>query len=1054
MFRGSKTPLKVKENESGCPEQKEEASFPPSRAQKSCKVTKSKVIRPSKKENFTDGKQTWSPKRALKCPRGPEEKLCHPQGADEGWQLPGGCSGPLGGDVLSKPPLPLHSKEDLSSSRAVPLGNDFSTPEGDKVEGKPDFGLSEQRKKPVDSAAVINAEFGITQEGFGTRPMGPSPTSLKFRRRSTIGLRGSPENNTLIRYLAQQRSSRQKEAFTQISPFKPANVRSLKDKIDAFQASFESLQEAEGEAGPSHLGEPSQEGGSSQNKAPSKTEPNLEQWSEKFMLGNRGAALKENLGENRSKSSRSELRICSILSPHRAVTVPDPAAAKEWVYEQQNPIKSVDTVATGDTLETGHAHRCEHGGTGDAVADLGTRKAGAVEDVSLAMLGGSQAPGTTPSTDLSQSSSLLRPILKKTPAKELPHSPKADSVLALRMSIKEYLNSDIDRGEDESAAVPNCVKAFETLQTERTNSQSSKTPKKKKVTFGEDLSPEIFDQSLPANTPLRRGASPGRPLGQSPWARPGLSEEPLPLLDFGWGDEGVEPLPEFLEGSVAAEAPSSVEIAEVAETDKPEITTRSSTKRKVPPTTPNPVLQQCRAVAQDADGSSTGATDNDKDTDTEHQMPNTDNDKDTKNPRRSKIQRQKNPTTAAPKKTQKTKHPSYGKRRKKKVKKSLYGEREIASKKPLLSPIPEIPEVFSSVSSPNSPKADALFTEGASWGDPKCRDACRDTAQEPQAARMRARGFHAAAVCPGPGLLEEAAATSSVPGHSEVPGSLESAPEFSNAVPDAEGDFDTSDYFQQGKETPCEKEAKESSSLIEKEELQGNLLSGLEILEQQDVQEGAKCPQKDSVRNDPARRRRKRSSSAFYFPPVENLEITGADLPVCSYDVEEVLSVPRAKEGSLQACRRRSSASAEVRVRRSMRLSKDAASKGLSWIQLPCEIPKQPPLPAAPKARRSISISILAGSKNIHHREQNLPFPAPGKENENSAPLAAGPGRRWRRRSLCEATAQEMPWAPTQRRSTNSVCGKDKSSDQNHLKAAETLELRLKDVSGISDFLK
>lgn len=57
---------------------------------------------------------------------------------------------------------------------------------------------------------------------------------------------------------------------------------------------------------------------------------------------------------------------------------------------------------------------------------------------------------------------------------------------------------------------------------------------------------------------------------------------------------------------------------------------------------------------------------------------------------------------------QRTKHASSGKRRKRKVKKSLYGEREMASKKPLLSPIPEIPEVLSSASSPSSPKANAL----------------------------------------------------------------------------------------------------------------------------------------------------------------------------------------------------------------------------------------------------------------------------------------------------------------------------------------------------------
>ncbi|XP_039943679.1 cell division cycle-associated protein 2 isoform X3 [Hirundo rustica] len=993
MLRGSKTPLRVKENESGCPGRKEEASFTPSRDQKSCKATKSKVVRPSKKENFGDGNQTGPPKRALKWPKVPEEHLCQPRGSDVSWQLPG---------VLSEPPSPLHTRGDCSSSRAVPLGNDFCTPERDKEDGKPDFGLSEQRKKPGGFAAVITAEFGTAQEGFGKRATGTSPTSLKFRRRSTIGLRGSPENNTLIRYLAQQRSSRQGEAFTQISPFKPANVRSLKDKIDAFQASFESLQEAEGEAGLSHLGEPSQQRGScklikspAQSKAPFKKEPSLEHWSEKFSLSTRGTALKGNLSENGTKSSRSELRICSILSPHRAVAAPDPAAAKEWVCERQNPVKSLETVVTGDSLETGHVSRCDRG---DAVSDLSPRKA--VEDVSLGMLGGNQTPGTPlgagniPSSDLSQSSSLLRSILKKTPGMELGDSPK------------EYSSRAIDKGGGESAAGSSCVTAIETLQTETPDAQSSKTPRKKKVTFGEVLSPEIFDQSLPANTPLRRGASPGH----GPGARPALSEEPLPLLDFGWDDEGVEPLPEFLEGSVAAEAPSPVENAE-ADTHKPDvITTRSSTKRK-----------QGGAVAEGTDQSSSGAL-------------STESDKGTKNPRRSKIQRQKNPSTAAPKKTQKTKYPCYGKRRKKRVKKSLYGEREMASKKPLLSPIPEIPEVFSSVSSPNSPKADGLFTgaccrsEPAALAAPAPEGACRDTG-----------GTF------GKENLEEAAATSS--GHPEVPGSLEgapgSAPEFS--VPGAEGDFDTSEYFQQGKETPREKAAKHCSSLIEKEELEGNLLTEPGILEPQDEQERAqraKRPLKDSVRGDPARRRRRRSSSTFYFPPVENTEITGADLPFSCYSVEEVLSVPRAQEGSLQGRR----SSAELRVRRSMRLSRDAAAEGLAWIQLP--------LPAAPKGRRSISASVLAGAENVRREQNPLPWAAPGKENEGSAALAAAPGSTRRRRSLSEATARETLRAPSQRRrSTNSGCGKD-GSDQNHSGAAETLELRWKDVSGISDFLK
>ncbi|NXN01711.1 CDCA2 protein, partial [Sylvia borin] len=261
------------------------------------------------------------------------------------------------------------------------------------------------------------------------------------------------------------------------------------------------------------------------------------------------------------------------------------------------------------------------------VSELSPRKAGPVED--LGMLGGNQTPRTPlgpgnniPSCDLSQSSSLLRSILKKTPGMELRDSPKVGS---LRMSLKEYPNSAIDRGGGESAAVSNCVKAFETLQTETTDTQSSKTPKKKKVTFGEDLSPEIFDQNLPANTPLRRGASPGCPQGHSPRAGPHLSEEPLPLLDFGWDEEGVEPLPEFLEDAVASEAPAPAENAEAAESDKPDMTTTRSTKRK-----------QCRALAEGTHQGSSGDT-------------NTENNKDTKNPRRSKIQRQRNPGTAVPK---------------------------------------------------------------------------------------------------------------------------------------------------------------------------------------------------------------------------------------------------------------------------------------------------------------------------------------------------------------------------------------------------------------------
>ncbi|NXQ24598.1 CDCA2 protein, partial [Alaudala cheleensis] len=174
---------------------------------------------------------------------------------------------------------------------------------------------------------------------------------------------------------------------------------------------------------------------------------------------------------------------------------------------------------------------------------------------------GSQTPGTplgsTPSSEPCHSSSLLRSILKKTPGKELRDSPKVGWMSFKELWGLESSTSAIDRGGGESAVVSSCVKTFETLQTDTAATPSSKTPKKKKVTFGQVLSPEIFDQSLPANTPLRRGASPGCP--QSPWVRPGLPQEPLPLLDLGWDEVSLFCVP----GEIPPVPPSLLGIAEI-----------------------------------------------------------------------------------------------------------------------------------------------------------------------------------------------------------------------------------------------------------------------------------------------------------------------------------------------------------------------------------------------------------------------------------------------------------------------------------------------------------
>ncbi|KAJ7422316.1 hypothetical protein WISP_38518 [Willisornis vidua] len=244
-------------------------------------------------------------------------------------------------------------------------------------------------------------------------------------------------------------------------------------------------------------------------------------------------------------------------------------------------------------------------------------------------------------------------------------------------------------------------------------------PSRKKVGFVEEPNLGMLDGSkalvTPPVTPRQTGGSPFNGLPRSGSLISILKKTPKKqLLDSP--KEHVEPLQEFLEDPVPAENAE-------AQTDKPDTA-------KAPPST----KRKCRAKAEEPESS----------------LGSPGNAEGTRNPRKSKIQGPKNPSTS--KRTQKTRQTGYGKRRKRKVKKSLYGARQLASKKPLLSPIPEIPEVFSSVSSPDSPKAYPLFSEDAVLDNPKSRKAFK-------AIQEKAEGMRGKNICvsPSPEDLELAA---------------------------------------------------------------------------------------------------------------------------------------------------------------------------------------------------------------------------------------------------------------------------------------------------------
>ncbi|XP_023570481.1 cell division cycle-associated protein 2 isoform X1 [Octodon degus] len=210
------------------------------------------------------------------------------------------------------------------------------------------------------------------------------------------------------------------------------------------------------------------------------------------------------------------------------------------------------------------------------------------------------------------------------------------------------------------------------------------TKKRKRVTFGEELSPEVFDESLPANTPLRKGGTPAR-LQDLHRRSPQLPDqspvpEPLPQPDFDDKGENLENI-EPLEISFAVQSPIKPSISEtLSGTDafnssnihrklsscKVAKPTRTSNRRNQPAFTEENGCNLRHAEAQPC--------------------------KEKKINRKS--QETKCTSRAFPKKKQMLKGGRKKKRKgKKSVEKSLYGERELASKKPLLSPIPELPEV-------------------------------------------------------------------------------------------------------------------------------------------------------------------------------------------------------------------------------------------------------------------------------------------------------------------------------------------------------------------------
>uniref|UniRef100_A0A3B5A5F0 PP1-binding domain-containing protein n=1 Tax=Stegastes partitus TaxID=144197 RepID=A0A3B5A5F0_9TELE len=103
---------------------------------------------------------------------------------------------------------------------------------------------------PLNFSALTPSQFGISVQSFTPYSFHLASdksrlAQIKARRRSNIGVRGSPETNSLIRFMAQQRMktppTSQTPELVRSSPFLPRVASTLRQKM----ASFQSLMDVE-----------------------------------------------------------------------------------------------------------------------------------------------------------------------------------------------------------------------------------------------------------------------------------------------------------------------------------------------------------------------------------------------------------------------------------------------------------------------------------------------------------------------------------------------------------------------------------------------------------------------------------------------------------------------------------------------------------------------------------------------------------------------------------------------------------------------------------------
>ncbi|KAM9082557.1 cell division cycle-associated protein 2 isoform 3-T3 [Megaptera novaeangliae] len=569
-------------------------------------------------------------------------------------------------DGSSKDSKPLETKASAinnAENTSFILGNGkLVTPHKPAAEVTPNRCMSDAFQSPLNFSTVTVEQLGITPESFVKNSSGKSSSYLKkSRRRSTVGVRGSPETNHLIRFIAQQRNlknaSLTKNSPCQGSPVLYRNVHSLREQISAFQSAFHSIKENEKMT---DCPEFSEMEGEFKTTASTKKES----------LGEcQQCEFPANLSSKRQRtsspsSSDGNLTDAFGLQIHNVAAFPN--------TDRQCAVETSANLSEKSS-ESGlnQQSRCLVG-----------------EYPLLSEL--TEASSEQTDSDVCHLSCLHLYVEGIQVADSVEGERSSDAV-----SVDKFTEERRDNLCD-GGTHPNLILNLANCCKERKaeGQENCKVPdslnmrKRKRVTFGEDLSPEVFDESLPANTPLRKGETPVCKKDLSTLSPLLLEQSPAPegLLQPNFDDKGenlenIEPL----QVSFAGLSPLSK--SSISETLSGTDTFASSNNHEK--------IASCKV------GRATRTSNRRSQliSVSEESVCNLFNTEaqpcKEKKINRRKSQESKRADRTLPRKNQvlKSCRRKKAKGKKKSVQKSLYGERDIASKKPLLSPIPELPEV-------------------------------------------------------------------------------------------------------------------------------------------------------------------------------------------------------------------------------------------------------------------------------------------------------------------------------------------------------------------------